>query len=514
MLAGLPALAEPVDPPGPDPLRVSLTTGFSVRTAHFRVSDNAAELPYGGPTPPPSARLGAAWFFLKYFGVVADASGEWFSVGPRDEAQEAKLGNVPYAYTWSGSAGVAGRIAPVSVLSLELHLGWAARGETQVKQGPDGRLIDDPVFHQGPYGTFAVGIHPNFPIGFLAWARAAPFSAHQAALMQGSTALPEGTVTSWYAFGAEVTAGRMKLSLLRASLVLQYEANLRRSVQPGGYRFTETAHNISLGVRVSMPGPPVDEGPPVETLNTPGSLAGTVTAEDGSPIWKAKVVVNGGAALETDAQGQFSVPSLAAGEAKVEVTAEGFKPGTQTVAVASGEAATVKLTLTRPTGPGKVKGKVTLTDPDRPAAGAEVWVEGGPKVTAGDDGSYLLEGVGPGPIALKAGTTGYVPSEQMVSVPAEDVANVDIKLSNKRPSAVLRGKVSVKEGSLVSATVKVKQKNLTVNVGADGSFRIELPGGRYDIVVEAPGYRTQTRTIDVGYGDQTIFHFELRPIAR
>jgi Carboxypeptidase regulatory-like domain len=107
-----------------------------------------------------------------------------------------------------------------------------------------------------------------------------------------------------------------------------------------------------------------------------------------------------------------------------------------------------------------------------------------------------------------------VPTELMVSVPVEDVAVIDIKLSTKRPNAVLRGKVSVKEGTLVSATVKVKQKNLTVNVGADGTFRIELPGGRYEVVVEAPGYRTQTRTIDVGYGDQTIFHFELRPNAR
>jgi hypothetical protein len=157
---------------------------------------------------------------------------------------------------------------------------------------------------------------------------------------------------------------------------------------------------------------------------------------------------------------------------------------------------------------------VTLADPVRPAAGAEVAVEGGAKVVAGEDGSYLLSGVGPGPLALKFSVVGYVPAEEMVQVPAEGVATLDVTLSNKRPNAVLRGKISIKDGALVSATVKVKQKNLTVNVGADGRFSIELPGGRYDIVVEAPGFRTQTRTIDVGYGDQTIYHFELRPASR
>lgn len=507
LLAAAPGWAQPEDPPGPDPLRLSLTTGFSLRSGDHR-DEGGVTLSYEGVTPPPSVRLSAAWFFFKYFGVVADGAGEWFSVGPRDQAQRDLIDFVPVAYTWNGSVGAATRFNPWSFLSFEIHLGWELWGETQVTQNDEGKLVGQPAFHQGPYGTLALGIHPRLPVSFLGWWRWAPGAVHQLDLVDGQP------WSRHMAFGAEVSAGRLRISDLRVGFVLQYEMNLRSSSLPGigSYRYGESAHNISLGVRVAMAGPPVDEPPPPSTQ--PGSLAGTVVSDDGTPVWKAKVKVNGGAALETDDKGQFSLAQVPAGAATVEATAEGFKPSSAEVTIPGGEAASVQLVLKRPTGPGKLKGKVLLADPDRPAAGAEVAVEGGPKVTAGDDGSYALPSVGPGPVALKFSATGYVPTEEVVQVPAEAEVTFDVKLSNKRPNAVLRGKVSAKTGVLISATVTVKQKKLSVNVSADGTFSIELPGGRYDIVVEAPGFRTQTRTIDVGYGDQTIYHFELRPVSR
>lgn len=508
LLAAAPGWAQPEDPPGPDPLRVSLTTGFSVRGADS-TDESGVSLSYGGVTPPPSVRLSAAWFFFKYFGLVADGAGEWFSVGPRVKAQRDLIGFVPLAYTWSGSVGAATRLTPWSFLSLEFHLGWETWGETQVTQNDEGQLTGSPAFHQGPYGTLALGVHPKIPLSFLGWWRWAPGAVHQLDAVAGPAPW-----SNHMAFGLEVAAGRLRLSDLRGSFVLAYEMNLRRSTlpRPRTYEHNEMVHNISLGVRLALAGPPVDEAPPPDTR--PGSLTGTVVSDDGTPVWKAKVKVNGGPVLETDDKGQFSLAQVPAGTAMVEASAEGFKPSSAEVAIPGGEAASVQLALKRPTGPGKLKGKVLLADPDRPAAGAEVAVEGGPKVTAGDDGSYALAGVGPGPVALKFSATGYLPAEEVVQVPAEAEVTFDVKLSNKRPNAVLRGKVSAKAGVLVSATVTVKQKKLTVNVGADGSFSIELPGGRYDIVVEAPGFRTQTRTIDVGYGDQTIYHFELRPASR
>ena len=92
----------------------------------------------------------------------------------------------------------------VLVNESNIDAGWALRGETQVKQNAAGLLVANPAFHQGPYGTLALGIHLPFPVGFLGWARIAPFAAHQAGV-------PAGTRTSWYAFGGEVTAGRLQL---------------------------------------------------------------------------------------------------------------------------------------------------------------------------------------------------------------------------------------------------------------------------------------------------------------
>jgi hypothetical protein len=507
LIAALPAWAEGQDPPGPDPLRVSLTTGFSHRNATYSESGQQ-DLSYSGLTPPPYVRLSAAWLFLKYVGVGVDGFGEFFSVKPR-AGPDTPLGSVKYAYTWSGSLGVVGRLAPAAFISLELQAGWAFRGETQVKQDDDGRLTDNPVAHQGPYGTFAVGVHPyQFPVAFLAWFRASP------PVGVGNVGESFRDATSWWlSAGAEADIGRLKLSTMRISLALQYEFNLRRSTSASN-GWIDRVHNIGLGVRVAMAGPPVYTEEQQPTKSEPSSLSGRVTDEAGAPIWKAKVKVNGGAPLETDAQGQFKVADITSGDVSVEATAEGFRPTTITVPVAAGEQATVKVAMKRPTGPGKLKGKVFFTDPERPAAGAEIALEGGRTVTTAEDGSYVLNNVGPGPVAIKVSATGYVAAEEMVQVPAEAETTLDVKLSNKKPNALLRGRITVKEGALISATVTVKQKKVTVQVGADGRFNIELPGGRYDIVVEAPGYQTQTRTIDVGYGDQTIYHFELRSKAR
>lgn len=512
LLAGLSAAAQQADPPGPDPLRITVASGFAYRSAShvFRTASftgNPVELRYGGAQPPPTFRVSGAWFLHKFVGVALDGSLELFSVGPADQALAALTRRVEKANTWSASVGAAGRWVPVSLVSLELHLGWLVRGNTIVATDNEGKLFGREAFHQGPYATLAVGVHPPAPVSFLAWARAAPFSAHTAGLERGTT-------SGFYSFGLDAVLGRLALLGLRWSAVLQYEANLRRTslATPRAavfFTFADTAHNFSLGLRAALPGPPVEQATRADTR--PGSLLGTVLGSDGVPVWKAKVVAGNRPELETDAQGQFKLEALEPGPLSVSASALGFKPGAAEVTIAAGEQAATTITLQRPTGPGVLSGKVLLTDPERPAAGAEVAVTGGPTVKAGDDGSYKVEGIGPGPVRVKFQAVGYEPTTEVMQIPAEATATLDVKLSNKKPSALLRGKVSVKSGVLISATVTVKQNKLSVQVDADGNFSIELPGGRYDIVVESPGYRTQTRSLDVDYGDQTIYHFELRP---
>ena len=77
--------------------------------------------------------------------------------------------------------------------------------------------------------------------------------------------------------------------------------------------------------------------------------------------------------------------------------------------------------------------------------------------------------------------------------------------------ATLRGLIRAKSGEMVKATVRVVELKLKLEVKADGRFSAEVPSGKYTLVIEARGFVTQTKTVEVSGGDQAIFHAELEP---
>jgi iron complex outermembrane receptor protein len=80
-------------------------------------------------------------------------------------------------------------------------------------------------------------------------------------------------------------------------------------------------------IPISPPGPP-----------TGGTLSGRVTAQDGTPVADARVVlVEAGRSTETDAAGHYAMPALAAGIYSLSVSAIGYAPQVRGIRVATSD---------------------------------------------------------------------------------------------------------------------------------------------------------------------------------
>ena len=85
-----------------------------------------------------------------------------------------------------------------------------------------------------------------------------------------------------------------------------------------------------------------------------------------------------------------------------------------------------------------------------------------------------------------------------------------------RPAAVkllaaIKGVIRSESGEPLQATVHIVEAKARARAGADGSFLLKVPGGRYTLTIEMKGFVSQSRTIEVADGDQAIFSVDLHP---
>ena len=59
--------------------------------------------------------------------------------------------------------------------------------------------------------------------------------------------------------------------------------------------------------------------------------------------------------------------------------------------------------------------------------------------------------------------------------------------------------------------IRVPGAGVQVDTAPDGSFELDVPPGRYQVSVEATGFRSQRRRVRVEDDGVTILQFDLRP---
>jgi hypothetical protein len=282
------------------------------------------------------------------------------------------------------------------------------------------------------------------------------------------------------------------------------------------YTLQQSSYRFGLSIRGWLPPAGADlKGLDRPLPSGPGRIHGLVVRDGKAPVPGARVEVPGQDPVVTRADGSFSVEKVPPGPVAMTVTAAGFKSRAESVTVSPGAELQLTVTLEAPTGPGKIRGTAFAAPPQQGGARtplADVTIQG-PRgaVRAAADGTFTLDEVGPGPVQLKATLKGFKPAEEVVSVPPEGEAAVELTLVRETAKvlASMRGQVRNLKGKPVAAVLKVPEAQISTRTGSDGRFNVRVPGGKYTVVFEAPGYVRQTKTVEVADGDQAIFYVDL-----
>ncbi|SDU35567.1 carboxypeptidase regulatory-like domain-containing protein [Jiangella alkaliphila] len=144
-----------------------------------------------------------------------------------------------------------------------------------------------------------------------------------------------------------------------------------------------------------------------------GTVAGTVTDEDGDPVGGVTITA-GDDTTTSAADGTYALPT-AAGDHDVTAAAYGYVTATGQVSVAIGETTTLDLALDD-AATHDVSG--TVTGPDGPVAHARVTLEGTPldPATTGDDGGFGFGGVAAGTYTVRVSAAGHQPHTQELTL--------------------------------------------------------------------------------------------------
>ncbi len=468
-----------------------------------------------------SAALSGAWFFRSWFGVGTELRVDpvRFSFSPASSMGSS--GSDPSRETGttfvaSGALLALLRWQPSGLLGFEAQVGWTGAQRPLVFGADMPRSVTFATMGGGV--GLAVNLEPSRHLWLQLYGRFEYVAALQEVLVASDPTSLSGNYGQLSGSGwtgglqarvASVAVGPVELGV---GVLAELSAASLRGPDPNPGEFQSVVQGgplrVGLGLAVQSRSEPPAVLPPPPPPAAPRQVRGVVIHADRTPVAGARVTL-GSASVDTGADGAFEVADPPAGAQVVTATAAGLRPASVKVTVVEG-VTRVELVLETPTGPGQLRGVIRAA-PGTPLASATV-VSGASQAVSQADGTYALEAVGPGPIAVRVTLPGYTPAEELLQVRPETIEELDVTLVPvaQGTKAKLRGVVSSADGAVSKAVVRVVElTRQKVPVKADGRFEFDVPAGKYTIVIEAPKYVTQTKRIEVAPGEQAIFQIEL-----
>ncbi|MFC4303031.1 carboxypeptidase regulatory-like domain-containing protein [Cohnella boryungensis] len=253
---------------------------------------------------------------------------------------------------------------------------------------------------------------------------------------------------------------------------------------------------------------------------SPGSLSGTISGTDGSPIAGASVQirtdVNGiaVASVFADENGSFIVGNLSPETYSVVASADGFQTSSAAADVLPSGNTSVSLLL-RPN-PGTVLGLVLDAVTSVPIFRAIVTVTDRNNLVAGSalvdaQGNYQIDGLPPGNYSIVVTALNYQ-SGTFGAVVHPDASSPYNLALQPNPGTIL-GKVAPAVGGALVQLFNLNNVQISTSVTQnDGSFQfIGAEEGSYYAVASATGYSSRTIGIDVSPGETVSTIIELTP---
>ena len=154
----------------------------------------------------------------------------------------------------------------------------------------------------------------------------------------------------------------------------------------------------------------------------------------------------------------------------------------------------------------KLTGTVTSST-GQPIPNAAVAI-GSLELTTDDNGHFATELDG-GAMTIDAVADGYEPGKAQITIAAGAAGDVTVTLQRKVRQGQLRGQVLSFAGKPVpGATVTVGDKSTTTD--ADGNYSIDLPAGAFEVTIQAAGFTTQKRKVNVKLDAVTVLNADMR----
>lgn len=469
-----------------DAFQVRLRYGVSVRSGSQ--TDVGPGLTYSGVTPNDLALQGWGWLLLDgKLGGLVSLQREGLSLFD-GSTQVTQGGLVRFAL------GPAGRIG-FGPVRLEASAAYAFH---QLLVFPDSGA---PTFEAASRHAVLLAARGIVDLGRV------EFEVRGEVPIALATRAPGGAAgSSGFGVGGGVRVNLFTMDSMRWGLLADVSYASDSVTSSGGLSSTQSLIRAGGAVdlqwrETEMPGPKL------------GAVVVTVADEAGGAPLSGATVRVGGAEARTDAQGRARLEGLPVGEQPVEASLSGYLPSTGTANVARRDEVTVGFRLEKePPKVGDLELKVTSTE-GTPLAKVQLTV-GEKSLVTDEQGIAKLSGVEPGPIAVRAQLQGYLPAEEAASVAAGRTAKVEVVLrpAKKAVPATITGIVrSTAGGQAVAADLELPQLKQKAKATAQGAFAFTVPGGTYTVIISAPGFLSQTKSVTVKDGDQAIFNVDLHP---
>lgn len=127
---------------------------------------------------------------------------------------------------------------------------------------------------------------------------------------------------------------------------------------------------------------------------------------------------------------------------------------------------------------------------------------------------YILDEALPGKAKLKIEAELLRAHEQDVTIEAGNAAQIAIQMKTQASiGSQLRGLVRAYSGEGVRASIKVSPGGQTAICSEKGEFEINLPPGKYEVIISADGYNEQRRKLSVGKEGVTVLNADLQRSA-
>ncbi|PWW08622.1 carboxypeptidase family protein [Paenibacillus cellulosilyticus] len=299
-------------------------------------------------------------------------------------------------------------------------------------------------------------------------------------------------------------------------------------LQSGSYTLTAEASGFSA----DAVGATIRAGETTETIiqlrANPGSIAGTVTGEQGDPITNATIiVVDRNEVVRGDGQtgqfGHYVVGNLPQGTLSLIVSAIGFTNVIGAVQITPG-ASLQDIDFVLIANAGGISGNIIDAVTKLPITGAEIQVRqsdaSGLTVAAavsGELGDFLITSLAPAAYAILVFAAGYATGVIGATVVSDQTTSASLSLVQL--TGTISGSIMVAGGlpldsNGTSIRLFTVSGTLYTTQFADGSGRFnipDLPPNTYELSVTAPGFVTDSQTIFLEANQVVSVSFTLVP---